>query len=61
MTQKHAIQIQWDGRNQRYVARHARFPALLAYGPTRYEAEEAMRAKIGEHLKGETPKHERTA
>lgn len=50
---KHAIQIQWDGRNQRYVARHARFPALMAYGPTRYEAEEAMRTKIA--------KHERTA
>jgi len=53
MSDRHAIQIRWDFRAKRYVARCARYPALIAYGATRYFAERHMKEAIAKHILGE--------
>lgn len=56
MSDRYPIQIRWDGRIKRYVARCARYPALTAYGLSRHLAEKEMKAAIAEHVSGESAK-----
>lgn len=53
MSDRYPIQIRWDARKKRYIARCARLPALTAYGSSRYEADKNMREAMAEHLLGE--------
>jgi len=54
MSDRYAIQVRWDSHIKRYVARCARYPALIAYGASRYLAEKHMRESIAEHASGES-------
>ena len=48
MSEKYPIQIRWDARIKRYIARCARYPELIVHGMSRRLAGEQMKAKIAE-------------
>jgi hypothetical protein len=48
MSDKHAIEVRWDFRSNRYIARCKRAPELIAYGLSRISAEIAMEEKLKE-------------
>ncbi len=54
MSSRYPIQVRWDARMKRYIARSARYPSLIAFGASRYEADKNIRAAIAEHISGES-------
>lgn len=53
MAKRFAVDVKWDSRKKRYVARCKDIPAIVAYGLTIQEAQQSMKEAIAEHLYGE--------
>lgn len=49
--QRFAITVRWDRFKKRYVATFKQYTSLIAFGPTRQEAEDNLRARLEEYLK----------
>jgi predicted RNase H-like HicB family nuclease len=54
MSDRYAIQVRWNFRDRRYVARSKRFPDVIAYGASPGEAIDAMAVAIGKHIARES-------
>jgi hypothetical protein len=53
MSEKYDIQVKWDSRIHRYIARCKRYPNLIAHGVSRFNARKKMEAAIAEYVSGE--------
>lgn len=54
MSDRYPIQIRWDARIKRYIARCAYYPDLIVHAMSRHLAEKQMRDKIAEIVAGES-------
>lgn len=55
MSERYAIQVQWDRRLMRYIAKVKKLPALTAFGATLDEARANMETTLAQHLSSERP------